>query len=131
MGLRILISMFLYFSLIVNAFAQEAIEDKNLARFDQVIELLQNKNLTEKEQASLLYEKATLMFATFGPLYLRAATESLLEAIKISPDKKEYKKYLAEAYDYFWKSKDLSGSDKISIDLTKLRNQIKETLNIK
>jgi lipoprotein NlpI len=106
----------------------EETEDKNIQRFEEVIELLQNKNLTDEDRASLLFEKASLMFETFGPLYLRTATESLLEAIKLEPDKKEFRDYLLNIYDEFWRLKDLDESDEISVSLRNLRDEVVKNL---
>lgn len=114
-----------------SVFAQneEAIEDRNLARLDQVNDLLQTE-LTNKDRASFLFEKSTLMFETFGELHLRTATESLLEAIRLEPDKK-YKDYLNRVYIHFWENKDLSGDDQLSIDLRSIRAEIQAVINEK
>lgn len=109
---------------------REARDDKNIERFEQVITLLQNEKLADNERAELLFEKATLMFETFGPLYLRTATESLLKAIRLEPGNTRYKSYLNEVYNEFWKDKDLSESDKISVDLRALRDEVKKRIDI-
>lgn len=109
---------------------EEAVEDRNLARLDQVNDLLQDKKLTNNAKADLLFEKSTLMFETFGPVYLRTATESLIESIRLSPEPSR-KDYLRQVYNHFWNKKDLSGGEPEAVDLRNLRSEIQSILNEK
>ena len=95
--------------------------DARSDRLDAINEKLQQP-MTDKEKADLLFEKAQLMFNTFGQLYLRTSTEALFKAIQVSPQKK-YEEYLSEAYDSYWKDKDFGEDDQVSKDLTALKRK--------
>ena len=96
-------------------------------RLDAINEKLQ-QTLPDQERSGLLFGKAQLMFDTFGPLYLRTATEALLKAIQISSQKR-YEDLLFGAYDLYWKDRDLSGEDPVSKDLSALRKKCEEILS--
>ena len=96
-------------------------------RLDAINEKLQQP-LPDQARAGLFFGKAQLMFGTFGPLYLRTATEALLKAIQISPQKR-YEDLLSEAYDLYWKGRDLSGDDPVSKGLSALRKKCEKILS--
>jgi len=102
-------------------------EDEQLDRLDAINEKLQQA-VPNIERADLLVEKSRLMFDLFGQLYLRTATESLLKAIALEPEKKEGREYLAEVYDRFWADKDFSEDDQISRDLAELKERCRKVL---
>jgi len=100
--------------------------DKRSDRLDAINEKLQ-QSMADKERANLLFEKAQLMFNTFGPIYLRTSTEALLKAIQISPQER-YEDFLLEVYDLYWKDKDFSGDDQVSKDLSALQKKCEKTI---
>jgi len=98
--------------------------DECLERFEQINDELQGE-LRDEDRGKLLYQKAWIMFATFGELCLRTATESLLKAIELIPDKDEYKEFLGEAYDELWKKREFNEDDEISNSLSELKERVK------
>jgi hypothetical protein len=131
---KLLLFMTLVITLTISTFVfadPNELSDKEMVersdRLDAINDKLQ-QSLPDKERAELLFEKVQLMFTAFGPLYLRTPTESLLEAIEIEPNKKEYKEFLAEVYNFFWKDRDFSEDDQISKDLLALKERCKRIL---
>ena len=112
------------------SFAQitdEGIKKKS-ERLDQVCNLLQSKDITNKERAELLYEKSYIMLTTFYVGALRSGTEALLEAIELAPNNTKYKDFLCQVYNNLWKDRDFSDKDNISKELWALKERVKSKI---
>ncbi|MCM8771417.1 MAG: hypothetical protein NC936_06125 [Candidatus Omnitrophica bacterium] len=106
--------------------AQEIDEDiQETNRLEQICEQLQNKKLTNKEKAELLYEKSYLMLTTFWVTSLRTGTESLLEAIKLDPQNKKYYNFLCQVYDNLLRDRDFNDEDEFAKDFQSLKEKVR------
>ena len=106
--------------------AEDIKKDEKFARFEEACVLILDEKLTKQERAELLYEKATLMFDLFEGEILRTPTVSLISAITLEPNNKEYREYLYKVYNEYWKYMDLSGEDEISAELRKIYTEVKK-----
>jgi len=88
------------------------------------------KPMPDKEKAELLYEKSRIMLTYFWLNWLNTGTESLLEAIKLAPERKEYKDFLLQVYNNLWKDRDFSGNDEISVGLRNTKKEVEKVLSI-
>lgn len=102
-------------------------EDELLDKLEAVNKKLQ-ESLPDQERADLLFEKSQLMFSLFGELFLRTPTSSLIEAIELEPDRKEYRLFLAKIYNLYWENRDFSDDDQVSKDLAELKQRCEKQL---
>ena len=87
-----------FFPIYINVSAF-ALTEEELLQETQRLEQAMDAVVEDPGNPKLLYEKAKVMLETLGPMFsLRTATNSLLSAIEIDPDNKEYKNYLCEVY---------------------------------
>ena len=87
-----------FFPIYINVSAF-ALTEEELLQETQRLEQAMDAAVEDPGNPKLLYEKAKVMLETLGPMFsLRTATNSLLSAIEIDPDNKEYKNYLCEVY---------------------------------
>jgi hypothetical protein len=131
---KVLLFGFIALALVITSLAyaanQPELTDKEIGERSDRLDVINDKlqqPMANQDRAALLFEKAQLMFTTFGPLYLRTPTEALLKAIQISPQER-YKEFLSEVYDLYWKDRDFGEDDQISKDLSALKEKCKVIL---
>lgn len=114
----------IYINVSLFALTNEEIEQKVL-----MLEQAMEAAAEDPDNPELLYKKAVAMLETLGPPFsLRTATTTLLRAIELDPDNREYKDYLCQVYDYCWKHADYTVDEKDLKKLAPVEIEIKNEL---
>ena len=95
-------------------------------QFDKVDEQLANKDIDNKTRARLLFERAKLQLVV-GP---RTPTVWVIGAVRNDPDNPEYRDYLKELYDIYWKDLDIDKTDIRYKDFNTIKRTVERILNI-